>query len=102
MYGESDPTFNENSKFGTATLKFIGNDQKLTTPADANLNIGTTFTIDFWMRFDPYYVNNGLGTNGGAKIISNHSGGECCFLQADLHKLGDSFVPGNACPFLDI
>jgi hypothetical protein len=70
--GESPPTYNENAKFGSATLKFTGNDQKLTTPANSNLNLGTAFTIDFWMRFDPYYVNNGLTANGGAKIISNY------------------------------
>jgi len=71
LVGESNPTFNENSKFGTAALKFIGNDQKLTTPANSNLDIGTTFTIDFWMRFDPYWVDQ-MNTNGGAKIISNY------------------------------
>jgi len=70
MYGELDPTFNENSKIGTATLKFIGNDQKLTTPSSSTLNIGTVFTIDFWMRFDPYYVST-VSSNGGARIISN-------------------------------
>lgn len=76
LVGTSDPTFNENSKFGTATLKFTGNDQKLTTPANANLNIGTTFTIDFWMRFDPFYADAAyLGANGGARIISNYEGG---------------------------
>lgn len=26
--------------------------------------------------------------------------GECCILYADIHKLGDSFVPGNPCPYL--
>jgi len=76
LVGESDPTFNENSKIGSACLKFIGNDQKLTTPANANLNIGTTFTIDFWMRFDPYYLyESDLATNGGARILSNYEGG---------------------------
>jgi hypothetical protein len=69
--GESPPTYNENAKFGSATLKFTGNDQKLTTPANSNLNLGTAFTIDFWMRFDPYYVAS-MDSNGGAKIISNY------------------------------
>jgi hypothetical protein len=70
--GESPATYNENSKIGSACLKFSGNDQKLTTPANSDLDLGTAFTIDFWMRFDPYYVNNGLTANGGAKIISNY------------------------------
>ena len=72
--GESPPKYNENSKIGTAALRFSGNDQKLTSPASADWNLGTTFTIDFWMRFHPFYVQQ-LGTNGGAKIISNHEGG---------------------------
>jgi len=74
LVGTADPTFNENSKIGTACLKFIGNDQKLTSPANANWNLGTTFTIDFWMRFHPFYWFD-LQTNGGCKIISNHEGG---------------------------
>lgn len=71
--GESPPEYNENSKIGNSALVFTGNDQTLTTPANSNLNLGTTFTIDFWMRFDPFYAESAyLGAEGGAKIISNY------------------------------
>ena len=70
LVGTVTPTFNENSKFGSGTLKFIGNDQKLTTPANANLNLSTTFTIDCWVRFDPYYLAS-LDPAGG-RIVSNY------------------------------
>lgn len=69
--GETDPPCNENSKFGSATLKFTGNDQKYTSPASSDWNLGTTFTISAWVRFDPYQVS-AIGTNGGAKIVSNY------------------------------
>jgi hypothetical protein len=72
--GESPATYNENSKIGSACLKFSGNDQKLTTPASSNFNLGTAFTIDFWMRMSPYDKDQ-MFTNGGCKIISNYEGG---------------------------
>ena len=69
--GATGATFNENFKFGASTLKFTENDQKLTSPASNNWNLGTIFTISAWVRFDPKQAMQ-LSNNGGAKIVSNY------------------------------
>ena len=75
--GTGSVTYNENSKIGTATLKLTNTNQRLEADASSDFNLGTAFTIGFWMRFDPKRLAE-IVPNGGASIISNYqeTGGE--------------------------
>jgi len=69
--GEGTIELNENSRIGTATLKFDDGFEKLTSPARAIWNLGQTFTIDMWVRADPQFKSD-IVTNGGARFVSNY------------------------------
>lgn len=70
--GSGSVTYNENSKIGSATLKLTDTDQWLeSSEPSSDFDLGTAFTIGFWMRFDPKNLA-AVASNGGASIISNY------------------------------
>lgn len=45
-------------EFGTASGKFDGTSGYIQTPSGTSLNLGTTWTIDFWVRFNALTANS--------------------------------------------
>jgi hypothetical protein len=72
------------SKFGGASGLFDGNGDYLTTPTSTALDLGNTYTIEFWMRANSFASNGGLIHRGLYTTTTNSWNG----LAFSIRQLG--------------